>query len=106
MVIAPYEMLLFEQIKKGEVASSHFAFSNAGNAPLEIELVSACECIEATWPADPVAPGEQAQIEIRFNTAHEPPGEALKNVDVIFKNVDENGYPLVRQFYVKALVVE
>jgi hypothetical protein len=81
------------------VAQTHFAFTNIGQQELEIELVSTCDCIIAEWQASAISPGKTSYITIEFQSVKEDFGPFRKSVDLIFKNTDEEGYPLVKQLY-------
>jgi hypothetical protein len=46
-----------------------FEFTNNGNAPLIItEAKGSCGCTVPTYPKKPIAPGESAAIEVRYDT--------------------------------------
>lgn len=60
----------FGTIKQGEVVEHIFAFTNTGETPLVIESASAsCGCTVPEWTKTPVAPGEQGQVKVQFNSA-------------------------------------
>ena len=90
------DLLTFGQVREGTVVEAKFVFDNIGTRALDIELVSACECMKVKWPTDHILPGESALIEIEFNTRSYV-GDITKDIDVIFKTTDEKGYPLVKQ---------
>lgn len=98
-----YEMIDFGSVTEGEPVYGRFAFSNAGPDTLEIELVSACDCIELEWSKGVILTDQQGEILLKFKSAGEA-GAVLKTLDVIFKNTDEKGYPLVKQLYLKGEV--
>ena len=98
------ELLLFGEAEEGDEVLADYIFTNIGRIPLEIDLVSACDCIKVDWPRGEIAPGEAARIETVFNTAGRP-GETEKTIDVIFKNTDKQGYPLVKQVKLKGKVL-
>lgn len=95
-------MIEFTQIKKGEATVGRFTFLNVSPTDsLDIEIVSACNCIAPEWTAGPIPPGKQGEIVFELDTQNEAPGPFFKTLDVIFKNTDARGYPLVAQVYVK-----
>lgn len=98
-----YEMIDFGSVNEGEPVYGRFAFFNAGPDTLEIEMVSACDCIEAEWSKGTIIPEQQAEILLKFKSTGEV-GDVFKTLDVIFKNTDEKGYPLVKQLYLKGEV--
>ena len=60
----------FGKLIQGEKVSYIFKFTNTGNAPLLISKVSAsCGCTASKYPKEPVAPGEEAKLEVTFDSA-------------------------------------
>jgi len=60
----------FGTVSEGEKVSHIFKFINAGTVPLLISDVrSTCGCTVPKWPKEAVAPGEQNQISVVFDTA-------------------------------------
>ncbi|HPE43356.1 MAG TPA: DUF1573 domain-containing protein [Bacteroidales bacterium] len=60
----------FGKLIQGEKVSYIFKFKNAGNAPLLISKVSAsCGCTASKYPKEPVAPGEEAKLEVTFDSS-------------------------------------
>lgn len=54
---------------KGEGLQYEFWFENTGNVPLIISCCkTSCGCLVATWPKEPIAPGERGVIKIRYDT--------------------------------------
>jgi hypothetical protein len=98
-----YEMIDFGQAKKGEAVYGRFAFSNVGQQDLVIELVSTCECIRAEWSQGPIGPGQMGEIILLLDTTNEA-ADLFKTIDLIFVNVGPDGYPLVKQLYLKGKV--
>jgi Protein of unknown function (DUF1573) len=98
------EFIHFDTVVEGELLRYQFAFSNLNSKqPLEIDIVSACDCIATEWTTDPVQPGFMGFVEITLDTKAMR-GPISKDVDVVFKNTDGKGYPLVKQLKVKAVV--
>jgi hypothetical protein len=104
IILFDMELIDFGEMTQGEVLSVQFAFLNAGKDSLEIDLVSACDCMDVEWTEQPVAPGGRGIVEILFDTKDNP-GEQKKDIDLIFKNTDARGYPLVRRAVLKGRVV-
>lgn len=47
----------------------HFWFENDGDKPLIISYAkTSCGCLVATWPREPIKPGERGEIEVRYDT--------------------------------------
>lgn len=63
----------FGTIKEGEVVEHTFKFTNTGSTPLVIESASAsCGCTAPDWTKTPVAPGEEGQVKVRFDSKNKP----------------------------------
>jgi hypothetical protein len=60
----------FGAILQGEIVRHRFAFSNTGDAPLNVEKVSSsCGCTAALASAKVLAPGESGEIQASFDSA-------------------------------------
>lgn len=81
-----------------------YEFENIGQQSLEIEVVSACDCMEIAWTRTAIPPGGRGKVEIVFDSTGRV-GEVSKDIDVIFKNTDSDGYPLVKRVMLKGNVV-
>ncbi len=82
----------FKDITQNVPATATFKFKNTGSVPLVISnAVGSCGCTVPTWPRDPIAPGETAEIKAVYNAAN--PGPFNKAVTV-YANV-ENGNSVV-----------
>lgn len=58
-----------------------FTFKNTGNSPLVITGArGSCGCTVPTYPKKPIAPGETAVIEVRYDTKR--PGVFRKSVSI------------------------
>lgn len=98
------DLLLFGEATEGDEILAEYIFTNIGADKLEIEIVSACDCIKAEWPRGAILPGEAAMIQAVLDTSGRV-GELEKTLDVVFKNTDFNGYPLVKQVKLKGKVL-
>ena len=96
--------MFFGEAQDGDEILAEYIFTNIGTSRLEIELVSACDCIRTDWPRGEILPGEAIQITAIYDTSGRV-GESEKILDVIFKNTDFNGYPFVKQVFLKGKVV-
>ncbi|MDO6519783.1 DUF1573 domain-containing protein [Zobellia galactanivorans] len=58
----------FGTIEQGTPQETIFTFKNTGNAPLIItSATSSCGCTVPNPPKDPIAPGEQGELVVKFN---------------------------------------
>jgi hypothetical protein len=89
----------FGKVKDGDVVEKSFAFKNTGEAPLVISNISAsCGCTTPEWPKDPIAPGGESNIVVKFNTTGKP-GQQNKTV-----TITANTEPSVIELHVKGVV--
>lgn len=59
----------FGDIHQGDKVQHVFTFENTGNEPLIITNVRVtCGCTAPQWPRDPIAPGQEGEITIQFNS--------------------------------------
>jgi len=59
----------YGEIEQGSDPLRKVAFTNTGTEPLIISNAKgSCGCTVPTWPREPIAPGESADIEIRYDT--------------------------------------
>lgn len=85
----------FGQVKKGEVKTTYFEFTNEGDVPLEIELISACDCTTTDYPRLPVQPGEKGKIKVVFDSSKKDESEVI-DVDIYLKNTNpKTGIPII-----------
>jgi len=58
----------FGTIEQGTKVEHVFKFTNTGDAPLVIvNAKSSCGCTVPTYPKTPVAPGDEAELLVKFN---------------------------------------
>ena len=59
----------FGPIKQGDVVEHTFKFKNVGEVPLVItDIKASCGCTTPSWPKEPVAPNEEGEILVKFNS--------------------------------------
>ena len=72
----------FGDIPKGEKQKTVFTFKNTGENPLVISSATAgCGCTVPKKPEEPIAPGEEGEIEVEYNGSGT--GKISKNVTVL-----------------------
>jgi Protein of unknown function (DUF1573) len=89
----------FGKIKTGDKPSQTFEFTNTGNADLDIDIVSGCDCTELDWTRSTVKPGQKGFVKAVFNTVkaekedHKKP--LTKYVTIILKQINpKNDAPI------------
>lgn len=59
----------FGKVTDGEIVSYSYKFKNTGDKPLIISDVHAsCGCTTPNWARDPIAPGQEGEIDVKFNS--------------------------------------
>ncbi len=85
----------FGTVRAGALVDHQFTFTNTGAVPLLItDARSTCGCTVPSYPKEPVAPGEQGVVSVRFNTAHKT-GRQRKPI-----TLTANTYPSMTTLYV------
>ncbi|RYE23031.1 MAG: DUF1573 domain-containing protein [Sphingobacteriales bacterium] len=60
----------FGNMKAGEVGDYDFEFTNTGKSPLIINnALGSCGCTVPDYPHEPIAPGKNGVIKVKFNSA-------------------------------------
>jgi peptidoglycan-associated lipoprotein len=75
----------FGKVKKGEKREHVYSFTNEGDTPLEVELISACDCTEVFFEYKTYKPGESGLIRIVFDSAEKDEAEVI-DIDILLKN--------------------
>lgn len=89
----------FGAIKEGDVVEHVFKFKNTGEAPLIISSATAsCGCTVPVWPKEPIAVGEEGEIQVRFNSK----GKSGNNNKTV--TITANTYPKTSKLNIKAVV--
>jgi Protein of unknown function (DUF1573) len=101
----------FGKIKTGDKPSQTFEFTNTGNADLDIDIVSGCDCTELDWTRSTVKPGQKGFVKAIFNTVkaekddHKKP--LTKYVDVVLKQVNaKNNAPWAESVKFDVFIVD
>ena len=101
----------FGNIKTGDKPSFTYEFTNTGDMPLDIDLVSGCDCTELDWTRKTVNPGEKGFVSAIFNSTkaesedHKKP--LKKTVDIILKQTHpKSGYPLVESLVFNVFITD
>ena len=63
----------FGTINEGEIVETVFSFKNSGKSELIITSAKgSCGCTVPEWPKEPIMPGEEGQIRVKFNSDKKP----------------------------------
>lgn len=63
------ETIDYGTIEKGANGQREFKFSNTGKEPLIItNAKGSCGCTVPSWPKQPIAPGEEGVIKVKYDT--------------------------------------
>jgi hypothetical protein len=78
----------FGLVKKGEKRSHTYRFTNRGDTPLIIEIISACDCTTVDYKSGkPYAPGASGEINIVFDSSEKDEAEEIV-IDIILENME------------------
>ena len=59
----------FGTVNEGDIVEHNFLVTNSGKSNLIITKAKAsCGCTVPTWPKEPIAPGESAEVSVKFDT--------------------------------------
>lgn len=95
----PYQNL--GTIKKGEKKEFSFPFTNTGESPLVIQMITACECTTLKWTKVPVEPGKKGMIVGLLDSEAKGLGE-----DTIYLEVLSNTDPKITEARYDVNIVE
>jgi len=87
-------------VKKGEKRSFSYTFTNTGTAPLQIDLISACDCTTTDYPSKKIKPGEKGTIKVVFDSSEKEESEVI-DIDIFLAQNDEKGNPRVEMIQYK-----
>lgn len=63
----------FGTVEEGAVVEHEYKFTNTGNAPLiVVNAKGSCGCTVPTWSKEPIAPGAEGSMLVKFNTNGKP----------------------------------
>jgi hypothetical protein len=80
-------VMQFGEISQGEKVKRMFKFTNVGKSSLIIsDAKGSCGCTVPLWPKEPIAPGEEAEIEVVFDSNGKS-GHQKKTVTLVANTV-------------------
>jgi hypothetical protein len=63
----------FGTVEEGAEVEHEYKFTNTGNAPLiVVNAKGSCGCTVPTWSKEPIAPGAEGSMLVKFNTNGKP----------------------------------
>jgi len=81
------ETIDYGNIAKGSDGIRVFEFTNTGDAPLIISNVkSSCGCTVPEKPKDPIAPGANGEIKVKYDTKRVGP---IRKTVTVYSNASE-----------------
>ncbi|RMD70369.1 MAG: DUF1573 domain-containing protein [Bacteroidetes bacterium] len=93
------EIYDFGEVNEGDVVTHVFRFRNTGRQPLIIsDARSTCGCTVPEWPKEPIPPGGEGEIVVRFNTA------GKKNHQSKPVTITANTFPSTTRIYLRGFV--
>jgi peptidoglycan-associated lipoprotein len=94
------------KVKKGEVREHTFTYTNMGDAPLEIDIISVCECTTYEYSPRTVQPGGKGKITVTFDSNKKEESDT-SDVDIYLKNIDpETGAPIFERVQYKFELIQ
>lgn len=89
----------FGTLDEGDVVMHTFTFTNTGDEPLILDKCKgSCGCTVPECPKEPIAPGEQGTIEVKFNS------KGKKNNQTKRVTIDANTDPTQTILTIRAFV--
>ena len=100
------DMIDLGTVKRGEKRTTYFDFTNTGDVPLQIDLISACECTTTDYPRGEIAPGETGRIDVIFDSTEKEASETI-DIDIYLKQFDEEaGMPFIEMVQYKFELIQ
>ena len=90
------KLLDLGKVTKGEVRNFTFEFTNVSKEDIQIEIVSHCDCTEVDYPRGVFKPGEKGKLVCMFKSAEKDDSETI-DIDLIMKNLDVEGNPIIER---------
>ncbi|MFC5044492.1 DUF1573 domain-containing protein [Aquimarina hainanensis] len=82
------DVIDYGEIEAGSDGIREFEFTNTGSAPLIISRVySSCGCTIPEKPKDPIAPGDNGVIKVKYDTKRVGP---IRKTITVYSNAEES----------------
>jgi hypothetical protein len=90
----------FGTIEEGEIVTHIYKFTNTGKVPLVIsDARSTCGCTVPNWPKDPIQPGDDGEISVKFDS------KGKKDEQKKAITITANTYPNQTFLQIKGMVI-
>lgn len=90
------ELIHLGKVKKGDSRKFDFTFTNTGIDPIEIDIISSCDCTTLDWPRKSIKPGQKGTINVTFDSTKKEISETI-DIDIYLKNLDpKTGYRILK----------
>ena len=85
----------FGTIDEGIMASHTFKFTNTGSEPLIISDARAdCGCTVPSWTKEPIMPGAEGKIDVKYNSSGKS-GQTVSKTVTVLANTDPSDNKLI-----------
>lgn len=88
------------EVKKGDVKTFQYTFTNTGKQSIEIEIVSGCDCTTLDWTHGDIPVGGTGVIDVIFDSTEKENSETV-DIDIYLKNINPksgSGYLIVLDY--------
>jgi hypothetical protein len=76
-------------VKRGEKHEHTYRFRNTGTEPVQIAIITSCDCTTLEWPEGRVfQPGDRGVIHAIFDSTEKEASETV-DIDIILEQRDE-----------------
>ncbi len=83
------------RVNHGEKRSFSYIFTNKGDSPAQISLITACECTTTTHDNSKVyQPGQSGVIQVSFDSTEKDESETI-DIDILLKQRTKSGEPIM-----------
>ena len=101
----------FGNIKTGDKPNFTYEFTNTGDMPMDIDIVSGCDCTELDWTRKTVKPGEKGFVSAIFNSTKAEPEDhkkpLKKTIDIVLKQTHpKSGFVLVETLIFNVFITD
>lgn len=86
-------------VKKGEKRELTYTFTNLGDSPLKIDIITACECTTTDYPTRVFQPGEKGEIKAVFDSSEKDYGELIDIEILLEQTMPGSDIPIIEKVY-------